>query len=987
MPDDYQAPEQQPGQEDELAHRFPEMRPIKGPPSLSTINGIGTMLCGSRDHDPETGTYVKTLCFTLIFIPLVALRAFRVADAPGGGWYFLGRVPLTAFAKFWNWLMLGGSCAALGIGFWIYHTSSPEYQAGRKLAEAEHLAGQGDFAKAAQLQIDVALGVTSHVMAAERNLDQLLDRVGRAAPEDQAAAVYAQAADFLRRRPGRLKNVFERGWQLAEQKEPAQPRFAMLVLDAIAPLAPDADKLAARQQMILEKLIAVEPGNMDYVGKLAVVYERLKQWDRCEKLLTPFEKRLGSSEGARILGQLMAGKGKLDQAEALLAPYVKPRLEKVRRLANELKRVHKDQVDRILEELRNGKVADFDFKRYERLPQNEQGKMVGDYLNRRLKDNEPIREARDATRKEGGVVPVAIDLGIIMLRRAQALKGDQRKLELEQAENTFLAVRGLDGNNQELNLNLAEVYYWLGKQAEGKKLLDETLHGQGRSADALIKVSSILRRVGALSDARTCAEEAYNKANDPKVKYAAADLRSVMRLDLDDEITWLQRCDGSNPHVKADLSNALASKAMSKNKDDEAARHIEDAIAAYNRMPADASTLNNGAMAYYNLYHLTGDAEAFAKALARVEHALSLSGEDSIILQNVASFTLHAALRDMFGKSIDQKLIKSALQPNLLSHLYGDKAGEDRLAQQLRKHPGWNKSIQHYERLLVLAPRNPTIPLQLLSLFSAAEDLAEMRKLAEGLRNANLDLERYRQDTVDLYKGKKDEKLRAEQPARLARTRRTLDLAHKIGGITLAIVANELLDEMRLMLALAMPVDVDEMVRVAEEADRAAPSAATKRNLRDALLVRAGQSLAKQDPVYRSWIQRSRWSMGESLRIALAMEKEGKLRDLALKNADVRRTLDLLKQNVAAFPNNANPWTWAMLQAAYPKEADRIVKAFPSDESGRLHRELEARLSPLSITRYLNEYWSLRMTGKEAQARDVLRRCAAEGIPLPFDVK
>src|SRR5262245_29593490 len=81
---------------DYLNERFPEMEPISGPPTLSTINGIGSMVYGQRDFDAETGTYVKTQCFCLLFIPIMALKAFRVADAPGGGWYFLGRVPLSS---------------------------------------------------------------------------------------------------------------------------------------------------------------------------------------------------------------------------------------------------------------------------------------------------------------------------------------------------------------------------------------------------------------------------------------------------------------------------------------------------------------------------------------------------------------------------------------------------------------------------------------------------------------------------------------------------------------------------------------------------------------------------------------------------------------------------------------------------------------------------------------------------------------------------
>ena len=83
---------------DFLQQRFPDMRPIAGPPSMTTVNGIGTSLYGSRDHDAETGTYIKTHVFCILFLPIFALKAYRVADAQPG-WFFLGRVPLSAVAR------------------------------------------------------------------------------------------------------------------------------------------------------------------------------------------------------------------------------------------------------------------------------------------------------------------------------------------------------------------------------------------------------------------------------------------------------------------------------------------------------------------------------------------------------------------------------------------------------------------------------------------------------------------------------------------------------------------------------------------------------------------------------------------------------------------------------------------------------------------------------------------------------------------------
>jgi hypothetical protein len=86
-----------------LQRKFPEMTPPVGAPqAILTVNGIGFRAYGSRDFDPETKTYVKTVALSFAYIPLFAVSAFRVLDAEGGGWHFLGRVPLSPLAKAWS---------------------------------------------------------------------------------------------------------------------------------------------------------------------------------------------------------------------------------------------------------------------------------------------------------------------------------------------------------------------------------------------------------------------------------------------------------------------------------------------------------------------------------------------------------------------------------------------------------------------------------------------------------------------------------------------------------------------------------------------------------------------------------------------------------------------------------------------------------------------------------------------------------------------
>jgi uncharacterized Zn finger protein (UPF0148 family) len=89
-----------------LQDRFPDMQPTDGVPPLWTINGIGFSFYGARDFDEATGSYVKSACLCVFFVPIFVTGSYRVIDGQQGGWHVLGKVPLSSLAKGWNWMML-----------------------------------------------------------------------------------------------------------------------------------------------------------------------------------------------------------------------------------------------------------------------------------------------------------------------------------------------------------------------------------------------------------------------------------------------------------------------------------------------------------------------------------------------------------------------------------------------------------------------------------------------------------------------------------------------------------------------------------------------------------------------------------------------------------------------------------------------------------------------------------------------------------------
>src|SRR5262249_12018823 len=151
------------------------------------------------------------------------------------------------------------------------------------------------------------------------------------------------------------------------------------------------------------------------------------------------------------------------------------------------------------------------------------------YRDKRLRDDPIVQTAAAKRASYRPVVEVALDLGIIHLSRARGMKDAERKEELAKAEEILKAGRGVAGLASDLQLG--QVYFWMGRLAEAKKLFDGLLSERKRVPETLLRVSLALREVGDLASARKLAEEAYQTETDQNKKAVAAVVRSGCRLD------------------------------------------------------------------------------------------------------------------------------------------------------------------------------------------------------------------------------------------------------------------------------------------------------------------------------------------------------------------------------------------------------------------------------------------------------------------------
>jgi tetratricopeptide (TPR) repeat protein len=968
-----------------LSEKFPNLRPIKRPPDLSTVNGCGFGIYGARDHDSETGTYVKTHWFVFFFLPLIAVGAYRVANAERG-WYFIGKEPLSRFARFWNWSLLAVVGCLIAGGFLLHHISTPDYKAGKRLDEADEFAKAGQLVKAAQIYREVATGTTSHAGDARTKLKDLLKEPAEKADPAEAGGAFKVAVE-----PGQQlgeKEILDRGVEIAAGQQDSDPRRAFAVLDAVSQLDAKDKRLAELRQKLLLRLVDLEPNNVEYLSQLALIYEGQQQFAKCEELLAKQRNRLGDSEGARILGQIYASKGEFEKAYDLLSAYAASRLQSLHDAEAAYKSAIQLAEQRIDKELNNRTAVGFNYGKYQNLDKDGQRAMLDDYFTERLKGDTDITAKREALARQSGVISVALDLGTVMVQRAQGMADPKaRKQELEKAEKAFLDVQGVAAGSDEYRLGLGQVYYWLGKQAEGRKLFDEFLAAHQRNFESCMAVAHKLREVGTFTEARAVIEEAYKNEKDDAKKKGLAHLRAITPIDLDDKIHWLKLADQNSPEVRATLCTAQGTKLSQEGNMEKAAEQLRQAIDIYDKMPEEAASFNNGALACFALYRATGDNAALVKGGEMLEKAVRLRPSDSILLFNAAAAVEEAALRDVIGPAIDLAALRTIGSLPLLGYLYKDDAGRKEYQERVRSHKGVQKALGWYGRLLVLAPKNEAVYSVLSALYENNGDRAARTRLLKRLDKAALDLSESDKEKLEIYEGKKDEKLRKELTDAIERSREILEAVRKKDNrnVTFAVAATYLVGAKLALEGVGLPVPADEVVSLAEEAHAAAPSWSTQSTLEMALLARASQALEKEEPAYADMVKRAQRVLGSRYLLAVALSREGKARDAALRNKDVKRVLELVLDDRAKFPESPNVWAWAMLRSAHPDEAAKVAKLLAKDADDEIDRKLGMKLSNVDAATAFGHAWSLQAAGKDDQAREVLKKLAARGVPLPFD--
>lgn len=975
---------------EELLARFPDMTEVSGAPSMFLLNGCGTTIYGKRDWDEETRTYVKTYCFVLVFVPVFALFAYRVADAGGGSWYFIGRVPLSGLAKLWNLCLIGLLAGIVSLGYLSYYTSTPEYKAEQELAAADEVRAAGSLKQAVDGYISVMNSGTPSVAPAGQHLTAMLqDDLPKASLQTITGVVRIVAENVHAKNldPG----LYDRMMAVVKDRQNKEPVNALELCNLLKPLAKDAKAHEALRMQLLDKALAADPQNVELVCQVASACEERGDMERCVKLLEPVRAKLGLTEGARILGQIYARQDRCEDSYQLLMPYAEGRLKRLHEAEKRYETTIKGTADAAFNQLRNGQGPASFYREYEKLDKAAQQQKVDDFIAGKIKGNKQIDFAMENLQREARIVPVALDLGIVRLRRAQEMTDPAaRKKELEGAEKVFLDIQGVAGEKDEFRLFSGQVKYWLGKHDEGKALFDQFLATNNRSAKSLLIVCRMMREVGENELARKMAEEAYGKAKDTgeekMLKSEAAQVCAILSHDLDDEILWLGRADANESAIKASLASARGKKALQEDRKDEAAREFRTAMQIHLSQHKDHVTLNNAAIASQHLFAATGNTADFTKGIELMEEASQLAPKNSILLSNLCGHLEEGICVQMMADALDWKALDLHPSRAELDLLYRDEAGWESWRAKWIAHPYASRIWSNREKLMVLAPKLAANYASLATEYAFVKNVEALRAVCHRALSQSFNVSEDLAVVRDYYAGKRDEQnrktlLQARDKYAKIIASRTDSKADRVRGVACCLWAGVQFE----VLDLNVPVDLDELVRRIEQAEAEAPCSRSRRLLQTALLERAAFQVGQTQKPLSEMLRRGRRTCSTGDIVGLAMEKDPAVRDALSQHPDFKRAMELRKVHRTAFPKSCAEWEWAVLHASAPAEAEALARIIREDECKRLANEIQLHVYPFSPSVTMDRYWFLQAEGKADKAHALLVDLGKQGIPLPLD--
>jgi hypothetical protein len=287
---------------------------------------------------------------------------------------------------------------------------------------------------------------------------------------------------------------------------------------------------------------------------------------------------------------------------------------------------------------------------------------------------------------------------------------------------------------------------------------------------------------------------------------------------------------------------------------------------------------------------------------------------------------------------------------------------------------------------MLLAPKNYGTFSLAYALHSYLRDEKALQEDLEKLDQSELDLSDWIQYSDDHFKGVVDAKTVVSIKESIQRIIEYVKETRPNGSATFAIAAAQLVAAQERLAVYGEPADADQMLKLAEEAHKTAPSYATRWLVIRTLLFRASNSIESQNAAYREMVKRANRSLSVNYLIAIAADRSQELLSVINSNNDVIRARVLIAENVKLIPDTASTLIWALLKDSHPDQAAVIAKNIANNKSSYYSRRIDFRNTPFSAEAGFRLAWEHRVNGDKSKADEILKQTADKGIPLPFEI-
>lgn len=958
--------------------------PIEKAPSQSTFNGIGTRLYGQSYLSGSNELYTKVLYFTILYIPILAFGRY-LAHKYEGNEYILGKGKLSNISKAWNFIVTLALVGSLSFVMYQKHTTSPEYIAKTQYEESLELIEERQFEAAINQLKLVYRGGTSYTSLATEKLDSLMatDFLNQLTPEETLTVV-KNATSLTLLFPKRLES-----YEVYYDKfESMNPLVASSFADLIVSNTQDETKIQlyeSKNHRLLETIYRDNKNSFAIAQKYAVLEERLNRCAACIEILEPHTEQLGTSEGARILGQAYAQQRKINEAYALLSPYVEIHIKNYHSSEEQYNQALQKVWEDTIEYLNSGNAPASFYTKYDNASEQEQGQMVDDFYIKRRDSSAIVAAAEKQYLESTGVVPVALDLGMVLLNRASMESdNDSRNSLLQQAESTFLSVKNYAGDSDEFQLYLGQVYYWLGKEESGDALFAELLEKYQRSHNVLISLSSTLRDLGAFSKAQEYALEAYESATELSDKQSYAQTLALLADDTDKKIEWLSKADQSNAYVKGDLLTSKGNKASSDNKNAKALDYYQQAIEVYKKIPESSVQFNNIALIYMSKYRISFDQKDFDSALLNLDKAVALSPEDSIVLSNAASQHLSNAYTDLLSPFIDFKALEYSPSLSQFGFLYKDQQGKDVFRKQLRKHSSFNKAMSYMEKAMLLAPKNVTILDDLTTVYSFMDDEKSLEKLVSRFKNVELDLKAMETDQQNYREQvNKEEKIASREQQITSMEKRAALLGNKQNTVNQSILQSYIYSVKSDLYSYGKSYDADALLAVTRNNVTKRPSARTYSNLESAIVHKLLEQATTEIDGFKEFYSTYNNISSDIGVFCMSLSNNPEFKSMVANSRIGKEYISLISASVNRFPDFPNIYDWKTLKELGHQSADSVAKTLAENVRSEYIDQLTYKRNVNKEYIAYHKMLKQELIGNDAAAKKIYEDAVSAGAILP----